>query len=58
MRLLTAATKMQSQVRQNYHSDCTAAINQMVNMEMVASEQFHVQVLAFILMLFWQISPS
>uniref|UniRef100_A0AAQ6A199 Uncharacterized protein n=1 Tax=Amphiprion ocellaris TaxID=80972 RepID=A0AAQ6A199_AMPOC len=26
---------MQSQVRQNYHSDCTAAIDQMVNMEMV-----------------------
>uniref|UniRef100_A0AAY5KHG9 Ferritin n=2 Tax=Esox lucius TaxID=8010 RepID=A0AAY5KHG9_ESOLU len=29
--------KMESQVRQNYHRDCEAAINRMVNMEMYAS---------------------
>ncbi|XP_029945882.1 ferritin, middle subunit [Salarias fasciatus] len=28
---------MESQVRQNYHRDCEAAINRMVNMEMFAS---------------------
>uniref|UniRef100_A0A3B3XFD9 ferroxidase n=1 Tax=Poecilia mexicana TaxID=48701 RepID=A0A3B3XFD9_9TELE len=28
---------MESQVRQNYHRDCEAAINRMVNMEMYAS---------------------
>ncbi|MBN3294771.1 FRIML protein, partial [Polypterus senegalus] len=28
---------MASQVRQNYHSDCEAAINRMVNMELTAS---------------------
>lgn len=28
---------MDSQVRQNYHRDCEAAINRMVNMEMFAS---------------------
>ncbi|XP_044303605.1 ferritin heavy chain A-like [Varanus komodoensis] len=28
---------MESQVRQNYHSDCEAAINRMVNMELYAS---------------------
>uniref|UniRef100_A0A3Q0RJG7 Ferritin n=1 Tax=Amphilophus citrinellus TaxID=61819 RepID=A0A3Q0RJG7_AMPCI len=28
---------MESQVRQNYHTDCEAAINQMVNMELFAS---------------------
>lgn len=29
--------KMESQVRQNYHRDCEAAINRMVNMELFAS---------------------
>lgn len=29
--------KMDSQVRQNYHRDCEAAINRMVNMELFAS---------------------
>uniref|UniRef100_A0A669BXK9 Ferritin n=2 Tax=Oreochromis TaxID=8139 RepID=A0A669BXK9_ORENI len=29
--------EMESQVRQNYHRDCEAAINQMVNMELFAS---------------------
>uniref|UniRef100_A0AAQ6IK75 ferroxidase n=1 Tax=Anabas testudineus TaxID=64144 RepID=A0AAQ6IK75_ANATE len=28
---------MESQVRQNYHRDCEAAINRMVNMELFAS---------------------
>uniref|UniRef100_A0A4W6F589 Ferritin n=1 Tax=Lates calcarifer TaxID=8187 RepID=A0A4W6F589_LATCA len=28
---------MESQVRQNYHRDCEAAVNRMVNMEMFAS---------------------
>lgn len=28
---------MESQVRQNYHQDCEAAINRMVNMELFAS---------------------
>lgn len=28
---------MESQVRQNYHRDCEAVINRMVNMEMFAS---------------------
>lgn len=28
---------MESQVRQNYHRDCEAAINRMVNMELLAS---------------------
>lgn len=28
---------MESQVRQNYHRDCEAAINRMVNMELSAS---------------------
>ena len=28
---------MDSQVRQNYHRDCEAAINRMVNMELFAS---------------------
>lgn len=28
---------MDSQVRQNYHRDCEAAINRMVNMELYAS---------------------
>uniref|UniRef100_A0A3Q1FPJ6 Uncharacterized protein n=1 Tax=Acanthochromis polyacanthus TaxID=80966 RepID=A0A3Q1FPJ6_9TELE len=39
---------MNSQVRQNYHCDCTAAIHQTVNLEMFASEQFNAQLLAFI----------
>uniref|UniRef100_A0A672ZIR2 Ferritin n=1 Tax=Sphaeramia orbicularis TaxID=375764 RepID=A0A672ZIR2_9TELE len=29
--------KMESQVRQNYHRDCEAAVNRMVNMELFAS---------------------
>uniref|UniRef100_A0A3Q1EV96 Uncharacterized protein n=1 Tax=Acanthochromis polyacanthus TaxID=80966 RepID=A0A3Q1EV96_9TELE len=29
--------KMDSQVCQNYHRDCEAAVNRMVNMEMFAS---------------------
>lgn len=29
--------KMESQVRQNYHRDCEAAINKMINMELYAS---------------------
>lgn len=28
---------MESQVRQNYHRDCEAAINKMINMELYAS---------------------
>uniref|UniRef100_A0A673WTW4 Ferritin n=1 Tax=Salmo trutta TaxID=8032 RepID=A0A673WTW4_SALTR len=28
---------MESQIRQNYHHDCEAAINRMINMEMFAS---------------------
>lgn len=28
---------MESQIRQNYHRDCEAAINRMVNMELFAS---------------------
>uniref|UniRef100_A0A4W5LF53 Ferritin n=1 Tax=Hucho hucho TaxID=62062 RepID=A0A4W5LF53_9TELE len=28
---------MESQIRQNYHNDCEAAINRMINMEMFAS---------------------
>ena len=28
---------MESQIRQNYHRDCEAAINRMVNMEFYAS---------------------
>lgn len=28
---------MDSQIRQNYHRDCEAAINRMVNMELYAS---------------------
>lgn len=28
---------MESQVRQNYHRDCEAAVNRMVNMELFAS---------------------
>uniref|UniRef100_A0A8P4KK73 ferroxidase n=1 Tax=Dicentrarchus labrax TaxID=13489 RepID=A0A8P4KK73_DICLA len=31
---------MESQVRQNYHRDCEAAINRMVNMEMFASYNY------------------
>lgn len=31
------ASKMESQVRQNYHRDCEAAVNRMVNMELFAS---------------------
>uniref|UniRef100_A0A8C7HD13 ferroxidase n=2 Tax=Oncorhynchus TaxID=8016 RepID=A0A8C7HD13_ONCKI len=28
---------MESQIRQNYHHDCEAAINRMINLEMFAS---------------------
>uniref|UniRef100_A0A8C3HDN0 ferroxidase n=1 Tax=Chrysemys picta bellii TaxID=8478 RepID=A0A8C3HDN0_CHRPI len=28
---------MESQVRQNFHADCEAAVNRMVNMELYAS---------------------
>ena len=28
---------MESQIRQNYHRDCEAAINRMINMELFAS---------------------
>ncbi|KAI5629787.1 ferritin heavy chain, partial [Silurus asotus] len=28
---------MESQIRQNYHRDCEAAINKMINMELYAS---------------------
>ena len=28
---------MTSQIRQNYHQDCEAAVNRMINMEMYAS---------------------
>lgn len=31
---------MESQVRQNYHRDCEAAINRMVNMELFASYSY------------------
>ncbi|KAJ7989922.1 hypothetical protein DPEC_G00309510 [Dallia pectoralis] len=31
---------MESQIRQNYHRDCEAAINRMINMEMYASYTF------------------
>uniref|UniRef100_A0A3Q2ZU33 Uncharacterized protein n=1 Tax=Kryptolebias marmoratus TaxID=37003 RepID=A0A3Q2ZU33_KRYMA len=41
-------SKMDSQVRQNYHRDCEAAVNKMVNLELFASYTYTSMVRNFI----------
>lgn len=35
--IIVSKTKMASQVRQNFHEDCEAAINKQINLELYAS---------------------
>uniref|UniRef100_A0A3Q4GEN6 Ferritin n=1 Tax=Neolamprologus brichardi TaxID=32507 RepID=A0A3Q4GEN6_NEOBR len=44
---MSASPEMESQVRQNYHRDCEAEINQMVNMELFASYTYTSMALYF-----------